>query len=661
MNKRRSILHWIIRDFLSLVIFLILFMVVLSAFTYLYYAQDIVDKDTVMNRNDTGFILSDRTGQPFFSFDHHKYNTFAPLSQISLTMQQTVIAAEDKDFYRHPGFSVTAIARSVYKDIATGQLAFGGSTITQQLVKNVLLNSNKSFLRKYQELILASEIERRFSKTEILEMYLNSVYFGQGAFGAEEAAQVYFGKHARELDLAEASFLAGLLPAPSRLSQISTNFGEAKVRQHYVLQNMVAQKYISKTQAEATEAEKLNFQPPENPFNSEAIHFALLVRDRLIQMYGEERIARSGFQIKTTLDLEFQTFAEEEVKNQVAKLAPNNVSNGAAVAIDPKTGEIEALVGSYNWYDSKFGQVAIPTVGRQPGSSFKPIVYSAALESGKITLATILHDQPTNFDGGYRPKDYDGSFRGAVTPRRALANSLNIPSVEVMAKVGVPEALNMARRLGITTLDDPSQYGLSLVLGAGEVKLLDLATVYGTLANRGIRNDPVTILEIRDKRNQIVYQYQPNPQPVLSPKVAFLISSVLSDNRARAEIFGNTLDMSRPAAVKTGTTENYRDAWTMGYTPSLVVGTWVGNNDGRPMDNIAGSLGAAPIWKSLMEKFLAGTTVEKFNIPEGIVTCQITAPTYRTATSSAYPEYFISGTQPSSCKTAAPHLDRLAL
>lgn len=654
MRRSKSVKNWIIRDILSLAAFLVLFLTVLSVFTYLYYAQDIVDKETVMNRNDIGFILSDRDSKPFFYFSHHKYNKIVPLTEISPRMQKAVIAAEDQDFYTHPGFSVKGIARAVIKDVLQGRLVYGGSTITQQLIKNALLNPRKNFLRKYQELILASEIERRFTKTEILEMYLNSVYLGKGSFGVEEAAQAYFGKRARDLDLAESAFLTGLLPAPSRLSDLEANLEEAKLRQRFVLQNMVEQKYITEEEAKKASEAELQFKPPEDPLNNEAIHFALMVRDELVKRYGEENLARGSFQIKTTIDLNWQKYAEEAVRTQVQRLGGNNVTNGAAVVLDPRTGEVKALVGSVDWYNEKFGKVDIPTAVRQPGSSFKPIVYAAALEKGAITLGTTLHDQPTTFSGNYRPKNYDGKFRGNVTPRRALSNSLNVPSVEVMSKIGVADSLEMAQRLGINTLTSPDQYGLSLVLGAGEVKLLEMAIVYGTFANKGVKVEPTMILEVRDKKDQVIYQYQPDPKPVLSARVAFLISSILSDSRARSEVFGNALDISRPAAVKTGTTENYRDAWTLGYTPSLVVGAWVGNNDGAPMDNIAGSLGAAPIWKGLMEQFLSDTPTESFTPPEGVLTCSFRGPTYRESTPSAYTEFFVEGSQPSSCSTAGP-------
>ncbi len=611
----------------------------------MYFAKDLQSKEGIMNKNDTGVTLLDRDNKPFFAFYEAKQQEFVPLSQIPLHAQQAIIATEDKDFYTHPGFSIKAIVRSIWINLTNQDVMFGGSTLTQQLVKNALLTPKRSFLRKYQEVVLASEIERRYPKAYILEMYLNSAYFGEGAFGIERAAQVYFGKSAKNLTLAEASLLAAVLPSPSKLSPFSGNIDQTKLRQDIVLTKMAEQNYITLEQKSQAEKEKLTFTSPQEDINRFAPHFAILVRNQLIQKYGEETISRSGFKVYTTLDTSWQQVAEKVVKEQVEKLAGNKVSNGAAVAIDPKTGEILVFVGSYDWYNDSFGKVSIPTSIRQPGSSFKPIVYAKALEEESITPATMLKDQPITYktpDGRpYSPQNYDRRFRGNVTARRALGNSLNVPSVEVLNKIGVPKALEMGNRLGLTTLQDPSQYGLSLVLGTAEVELLELTNVYATFANSGMYNPPVAILAIEDKYHQQVYTYQPNPKRAIDENIAFLISSMLSDNNARAEVFGKALTISRPAAVKTGTTENYKDAWTLGYTPSLAIGVWVGNNDGTPMDHIAGSLGAAPIWARLMETFLAKTPIETFIKPPGVIS-SLCAPT---ATASATLEYFLKGSE----------------
>jgi len=623
-------------------------LIFVALLTYQQFASDLPDKTRIMNKNDTGVTLLDSSGKPFFTFFEAKQKSFVPVSKISKDLQDAVIAIEDEDFYTHYGLSFKGITRSVYLNFEKGGIFYGGSTITQQLVKTALLNPRKDFLRKYQELILSLEIERRYQKEEILEMYLNSVYFGEGAFGAEEASLIFFGKHAKDLTLAESSFLAGLLPSPSMLSPFSGNLEKAKQKQKIVLSRMYKLGYITKEEKNGAENTKLEFNVNRENFNSKAPHFALFVRDELIEKFGEEKIARSGFKVRTTINLEWQNIAEEEVRNQVYKLAGNNVSNAAAVVLDPKTGEIKAMVGSFDWYDDNFGKKNMVISPRQVGSSFKPIVYAAAFEKKLITPATILKDAPVTYYPNYKPRNYDGKFRGNVTVRRALANSLNVPSVEVMAKVGVNDSVEMAERLGVTTLNDKSIYGLSLVLGAGEIKLLDLTSAYAVFANNGMKVDPTSILDVTDKNGANIYTHTPNPRLALAPEDAFLISSILSDKKARNEVFGNVLDISRIAAVKTGTTEYYKDSLTVGYTPSLTIGVWVGNNYNSPMSNIAGSLGAAPIWKNLMEKYLAGTSVEVFNMPENITPLMVCAniSSSKQATPSGYLEYFVKGTEP---------------
>lgn len=628
------------------------FLILIPIITYFYFAKDIATKENIMNSNNTGVLLLDRTGKPFFSFYQAQERKFIPLSDIPDSLQDAVIASEDKDFYKHPGFSIPGILRAVILNLQQEKLAFGGSTITQQLVKTALLTSNKNFLRKYQEVVLAAEIERRYSKKEVLEMYLNSVYFGEGAIGIEQAARTYFGKAPKDLTLSESALLTAILPAPSAFSPLSGDTKEAYRRQKRTLAAMQKQGYISKEQEKAAATTPIVFHPTKDTtINLAAPHFALLVKEQLRKTYTEEQLARSGFKVTTTLNLDFQKIAETTVKDQIQRLIYNHASNGAAVAIDPRNGEILALVGSYDWDDEVFGKYNIVTGKRQPGSAFKPIVYAKGFADETITPGTVLEDKETTFEGNYKPKNYDGKFRGPLLPRRALANSLNIPALEVMQKVGIPNTVDFARKLGITTLKDPSKspYGISLVLGAAEVPLLELTTAYGVFANNGNLIEPTTILSIKDKYNNTSYTYTPKAEQVLDPRVAFLISSILSDTSARAESFGNALTISRPAAVKTGTTNDYRDALTVGYTPSLVIGVWVGNNDNTPMDSVAGSLGAAPIWRRLMEAFLQGTKVEHFNPPSGLDLlriCKDKGLKVHNATSSAYFEYFLSGTQP---------------
>lgn len=644
------------QEFFLIFILLTAFLAAIPLVTYVYFAKDLTTKERIMNKNSTGLILTDRTGKPFFTFYQPKHKTTVPLREIPEVVRLAAVAAEDREFYSHPGFSVKGMVRALILDIQKQDVAYGGSTITQQLVKNALLTSRRSVLRKYQELVLAQELERRFSKDEILEMYLNSVYFGEGAFGIAEAAQTYFSKKPQDLTLDEATLLIGILPAPSEYSPLNGNLDKAEQRQQFVLQQMVEEGYITNEQKEKIVQTEIALNPQKDQYNTVAPHFALMVRDELISQYGEERISRSGFRVRTTLDLQKQQYAEQVVKTQVENFAANNVTNGAAVVMDPKTGEVLALVGSNSWYNDTNGKINMATSPRQPGSSFKPIVYALGFEEGTITPATILKDTPTTFPVDYRPQNYDRRFRGSVTVRRSLANSLNVPSVAVMEKIGVERVLSTASLFGITTLKDSSQYGLSLVLGTGEVPLLQMVTAYSVFANNGVRYEPTTILEVHDKIGERLYIYEPKQTAVLDPSSAFFISSILSDNRARADVFGDTLTLSRPAAVKTGTTENYRDAWTIGYTPSLVVGAWVGNNDNKPMDQVAGSLGAAPIWKQLMEQYVAQTPIEQFDPPAGVyarTVCLFSGGT--TPSAIAITEYFADGNRQSeSCPTPTP-------
>jgi 1A family penicillin-binding protein len=657
----RELIHNLTVDqrelYLSVIALLSIF-VIIPGITYAAFSDDLLTKEAIMNKNNTGLLLLDRNGNEFFRFYQAKNQNHIPLDQIPKHIQDAVIASEDKDFYSHSGFSPKAIVRSAIKNFEAKDFAQGGSTITQQLVKNSLLTPDKNLFRKYQEVLLAQQIEGLYTKQEILEMYLNSVYFGEGAFGIQEAAQAYFGKDVQDLSLSEASIIVSVLPAPSTLSPISGKLDEAKKRQEIVLQKMVEQGSISEQQKNEALTQKLSFQPVRDENNLSATHFALLVKDQLEQEYGEEAVARSGFVVKTTIDQAIQQQALEEVNKQVTSLAKSNANNGAAVVMNPKTGEVLAMVGSKDWNDPEVGKINMAVAPRSPGSSFKPIIYAAGFEKKIISPGTIMQDKKTTFrlssnpyDKPYEPKNYDGRFRGNVTVRRSLANSLNIPSVEIMQKVGLDSGMEMAKRLGISTLKEKSNYGLSFVLGSAESRLLDMTAVYAVFANDGMKINPTLISEIKEKNGKILYTHKAEREPVLRPEVAFLISSILSDNKARSEVFGNALTISRPAAVKTGTSEDYRDAWTIGYTPSLVVGVWVGNNDNKPMSQVAGSLGAAPIWKNIMEKVLQDLPKEEFIKPAGVTeltVCAFNGLPLRNqeATSSASKEYFIRGTEP---------------
>ncbi len=651
----------------EIVLFLFSFFTILffiPIFTYKYYAADLIREEAIINRKNTGIVLIDRNGEVFFRFYNALDKKFVPIKSIPKYVQDAVIVAEDKHFYTHPGFSLQSIAAAVLANVKKGDLTYGGSTITQQLVKNSLLTSKKSLLRKYQEIILAYEIERRFTKQKILEMYLNSVYFGEGAFGIASASRIYFNKDVSQLTLGEASLLAGLLSAPAIFSPISGDKEKSKKRQEYVLTQMIEEEMITKKQAEYALKEPWELEIKKNHKEFEAHHFALMVKDYLIKRYGEERVMRSGFRVYTTLDLSWQRDAESVVKEQMTKLEKQGASNSAVVVIDPKTGEIRVLVGSRDWFNNKFGKVNMAQVPRQPGSAFKPIIYSLAFSKRVITPLTLLHDQKTVYEGGYSPQNYDRRFRGSVTVRRALANSLNIPAVEIQRRVGIKETLDFTQKLGITTLgDDPSNYGFSLALGTGSIPLTQLTNVYATFANNGQYNPLTIVTKIIDKNGKTIYEKKDTPQQVIEPGVAFLITSILSDTTARKEVFGNSLNISFPAAVKTGTTDGFRDALTVGYTPYLAIGVWVGNNNNSSMNEVAGSLGAAPIWKQLIKIYHKTLPKVEFAPSKDVVKLTSCKNRYFNNTSrkfSANEEYFLEGTAPSAiCYSSLPQFQKI--
>ncbi|HEX6462707.1 MAG TPA: PBP1A family penicillin-binding protein [Candidatus Saccharimonadales bacterium] len=644
---------------ISLVAVLVLF--IIAVVTTVIFANTLSSKARIMNRNNTGVTLLDRNGQVFYQFYAARADTHVPLSEIAPVARQAIISAEDKGFYEHAGFSIQGIANAVWQNIKPGGLDSGGSTITQQLVKNALLSQDRNLLRKYQELVLSIEIERRYSKDEILEMYLNSVHFGEGVFGIEDAAQTYFGKHAKELTLAEASMLAGIIPAPSIYSPISGDATKAKQRQTYVLRRMQEDGVITTAQKDEALAAALTYAPVKPASAAKAPHFAEMVRLELIKKYGEETVARSGYKVKTTLNLDYQQKAEAAVAAQVDRLSRSSVSNGSVVIEDPKTGEVLAVVGSRDWNNEQFGKVNIATSSRQPGSSFKPLVYATGIEEKTLSAATILHDKKTDFGGGYSPNNYDLRFRGDVTVRRALANSLNIPAVEAMQRVGIRDVIAQAKEMGITTLtESPEFYGLPLALGAGQAKLTEMTNAYAAFANQGSLPEQHLVLSIDDKYDDRVFTAQTKTSQAISSQTAFIMSSMLSDNSARSETFGSSLTLSggRLGAVKTGTTEDYRDAWTIGYTPSLVIGVWIGNNDNTPMSRVAGSSGSAPIWRNLMNQLLTNTPKEPFIEAAGLFTrniCYGSGALADTKGTNTYSEYFRSGTLPTkTCNQPQP-------
>lgn len=638
---------------------LVVVLLVIPLATYAYFARDISNKDHLMNRNNTGVaIYANDNKTVLYSTGRAERQDLVPLASVSKDMQNAVIASEDKDFYNHGGFSVLSTMRAVYSFAITGGKTFGGSTLTQQLAKITLLSSNRTFLRTYQAFSVAVAIENTYSKDEILEMYLNSAYFGEQAFGVQDAAKYYFGTTPDKLNLAQSSMLVGLLPAPNIYSPISGNVEYAKERQATVLDRMVANGYITKEQKSAAIAEELAYQPAQSIADSSAPHFAQMVLDELYKKYGQETVERSGYRVQTTLDPNTQQILQANIAGHAAYIQRNGGSNAGGIAIDPTTGQVRALVGSIDWNNSDWGKVNMATTARQPGSSFKSIYYAQALADGVITPATILHDVPTDFGGGYEPLNADKRFRGDVTARSAISQSLNIPSVEVMDKLGVRNAVTAANRMGISSIDSKANYGLSLALGAAEAPLIQMTNAYAAFANGGQQFTPTIIQQVSDKYNGSVFKTQEKSKQVISPQGAYLISSILSDNNARAPIFGSSLTVAgRTAAVKTGTTDDSRDAWTIGYTPQLAVGVWVGNNNNDTMLN-GGSGMAGPIWVKTMQQTLRGVPNTQFTIPTNVVkrsVCYGTGGLATTSGTNTYEEYFLVTALPTnSCQAAQP-------
>lgn len=619
--------------------------------TYAYYAYDISNPERLMNRNNTGIVILDRNGETIYSYGKTNHQKKVELNEISDVFEKAVVASEDRDFYNHQGYSARGIAVALYANVLNKDLTkYGGSTITQQLVKNTLLSSNKSLLRKYQELAIAIAIDRQYSKDKILEMYINSVYFGEGAFGIDQAAREYFNKSPAELNLAESSMLVGLLPAPSTYSPISGDKEAAKERQEKVLDQMGDNGFISSEEKAQAFKEDLVFQKASEDPQKHAQHYTLMILEELKRLYGEEEITRSGFRVTTGLDLNWQKQAEEFVAARIDELRRQGGNNASLVAVDPKTGEIRVLVGSVNWEDPDFGKVNMALSPRQPGSSFKPIYYAEALDKKLITPATIMQDTQKTYGGNYKPQNYDFRYRGDISIRKALALSLNIPAVDVMQKLGVEEASETARRMGISTITEPEKYGLSLALGTAEAKLLEMTNAYAAFANQGNQLPPTLITSIKDKYDNTLFTYKGRGKRVASPEASFLISSILSDEQARQPTFGSSLSIDgRQVAAKTGTTDNNRDAWTIGYTPSLAIGVWIGNNSNQPMSGVAGASGAAPVWRKAMQTFLDSTPSEQFQQPLGVVKALVcTANGLRADRQSpgTYEEFFVKDSVP---------------
>lgn len=592
---------------------------------FAYFAKDLPTPEKINQRKVAESTkIYDRTGTALLYEIHgEEKRTVIANERIPKTVKLATISIEDKDFYQHHGMDFTGIIRAVFANLRGKGIRQGGSTITQQFIKNSILTSERTFARKVKELILSIELERKFSKDEILTMYLNEIPYGSNAYGIEAASQTYFGKQALDLKLHEATMLAALPKAPTYYSPYGTHIEALKGRQEWILTRMHELGHISKEEMEQAKKEKLVILPQREPIK--APHFVMYVKQYLGDKYGEDIVEQGGLRVVTTLDWGKQQIGEEAVKNGVAKVEKKyHATNAALVAIDPRTGQILSMVGSKDYFDIEHdGNVNVAIMPRSPGSSFKPYEYAAAFKKG-YSPNTILFDLDTEFGTNgrsYKPQNYDGNTRGPLTMRQSLAMSLNIPAVKTLYLAGINNTIDLVESFGITTLQDRQRYGLALALGGGDVKLLEHAAAFSVFADEGMKHETTPIIKITDSKGKTLEEFKAKEQRVLDEEVARQINDVLSDNDARTPIFGPRSKLilpDRPIAAKTGTTQDYRDGWTMGFTPSLVTGVWVGNNKaGDYMKRGAdGSVVAAPIWNEFMAKSLQGTRVEEFTKPK---------------------------------------------
>ena len=612
-------------------------------------AKELPSPEQFVNRQiSQSTKIYDRTGEILLYEIHgEERRTIIPFEEIPDYVKQATIAAEDQGFYQHAAFDWRAMVRALLVNIIKGKIVQGGSTITQQLAKNAFLTPERTFTRKIKELILAYWIEKRYSKDEILNLYLNQISYGANAYGIEAASQTYFSKSAKDLNLVEAATLAALPKSPSYYSPWGPHKDELEQRKNYILEEMFKLGFIDKEEKQRAQNTQPKFSN-QSLGSIKAPHFVMMIRDYLINKYGEEFVEKGGLKVITTLDWQLQELAEKVVKEGAERNTQlYQGKNAALVAQDPKTGQILALAGSKNYFDvENEGNFNVAVQGlRQPGSTLKPFVYLAAFQKG-YSPETIVFDLPTEFSSYnnicplininfndnnhlcFHPQNFDGKFRGPVNLRTALAQSINVPSVKVLYLAGLRDVLKTLHDFGINTLTDPSRYGLSLVLGGGEVKLIEMVDAYSVLAQEGIKHRQSFILEVKDSSGKTLEKYLDQATRVVEPQYPRMINDILSDIEARSGLFQNSLNLTifpdREVALKTGTTDDFKDAWAVGYTPSLIVGVWAGNNDNTPMQKQAGSiLAAVPIWHEFMVKALENQPIEFFNKPEPVLQSKI--------------------------------------
>lgn len=634
---KKSILVKIIFLFLS-IIFIFLIINLIDILKTVSQTIPLIENLDVKRINQSTKIY-DREGKILlYEPNAGEKRTIIPFEEIPQYLKDATIAIEDEKFYQTPGVDWQAIIRALIVNIIKGRIVQGGSTITQQLAKNVFLSPEKTLDRKLKEFFIALEINRRFNKDKILWLYLNQIPYGPMIYGVESASQAFFGKSVKDLNLAESAILAALPKAPTYYNPWGNHVNELINRQRFILKKMKSLGMIDDEQLQAAIDYKINFQPQKDII---APHFVIMIQDYLVNKYGEEMVQTGGLIVKTTLDYEIQQAAEKAIKEGAERNTKlYQGKNAALLAMDPKTGQILALVGSKDFKDNEFGKFNVVTQGlRQPGSALKPFIYLSAFQKG-FTPNTIIFDVPTEFVPNnslcpnppnykiknplcFHPENFDNQFLGPISFKIALAQSRNIPAVKVLYLVGLKDAIKTLNDFGITTLNNPNRYGLSLVLGGGEVKLIELTQAYSVLANDGIKNELSFILEIKDSSGKILEQNIPKKNQIIDSNYARMVNEILSDPEARAGLFGSSFNLTifpgYQVALKTGTTNDYRDAWAFGYTPNLVVGVWTGNNDNKPMQKSGSSiLAAIPIWNNFLYQVLSKFPNEEFpkpNIP----------------------------------------------
>lgn len=644
---------------------LILLVASFVIFLYFFILKDIPTSATIGMRNfPQSTKIYDRNGKLLYTIYGKKNQTYVTIDKIPKNLKNATVAIEDKDFYKHGAIDLRGISRAFLANIQNKKITQGGSTITQQLVKTSLLTLDQTYQRKIKEILLSFVVEATHSKDSILEMYLNQVPYGGTAYGVEAASQAYFNKPVTKLNLAESAYLAALPEAPSLYSPFGSHPENGKKRQEDVLRKMEEQGYITPQQLTQALNTKLKFSAIQDKIL--APHFVFFVKDLLVQKYGLERVEEGGLSVTTTLDLSLQDFAQASLSASIDNSGQYGITNGAALVTQPATGEILSMVGSKDYFDSENdGNVNVTLASRQPGSSIKPINYATGLIKG-YNAATPFVDERTCFNNinqpDYCPANYDGKFHGVQQMRPSLGNSFNIPAVKMLKANGLEAMIATASAMGITTFTEPDRYGLSLTLGGGEVTMLNMVEAFGVFANGGYKVPLHAILDVKDSRGKVLERYDPPTSAIFGEKVlpsgvAFIISHILQDNGARSQAFGSNSVLrigNLPVSVKTGTTNDYRDNWTIGYTPSYVVAVWVGNNDNTPMSGIvSGVTGAAPIWNDIMSDLVTKDPPGPLKQPTDVVGMNICADSGLIPQADGSPdrcptrfEYFIKGSQP---------------